>query len=354
MKKSFAFAAAVVLLVCSKESLAAAQRAVLGFWEGFLPAMLPFFLLTPYCTAPDAQRVFERIFGRALQKIFGIPGKFAGAIWTGAIAGTPAGAVACAGTFSGGARELCPEEDALLHKNSAEYFRACALCSGLSPAFLISSVGGMLGGAEWGTLLWASNVISVLFVGVLLRRFDPGEGFWPPKGAAGERDIFTNALVNLGKVLCWMVIFAIVGALAAKSLGKFVPEHLLAPILEIAGGARMLAGAPVSMEVKLVGLAFATGFGGLCVLCQCSSATGVPIAWLFPVKIAHGSLSAVCMRFFLRTEAVPAFAIMRDPLGTGVYAALGLVAFAAFFRSFFRSFFVDGISRSKYTYTKEP
>jgi len=121
MKTGSAIFVTALLLLCSNESLSAAQQAAYGFWKSFLPAMLPFFLLSPYLTSPDAQAAFSRVFGRALQALLRIPGGGAGALLCALAAGTPAGAAACA--------------DAGRDMEADAYARLCCLCSGLSPAF---------------------------------------------------------------------------------------------------------------------------------------------------------------------------------------------------------------------------
>ena len=96
MKTGLALGAALVLLLCSNDSLSAAQQAAYGFWKGFLPSMLPFFLLAPYLTSPDAQAAFSHVAGKKLEKFFRIPAGAAGALLCAFAAGTPAGAMAAA------------------------------------------------------------------------------------------------------------------------------------------------------------------------------------------------------------------------------------------------------------------
>lgn len=299
--------------------------------------MLPFFLLSPYLTSPDAQRVFERLCGPVLRVLFRVPGRAAGALLTGLVAGSPAGANACAAAGEG----MTP----------GEYCRACFLCSGLSPAFLVTAVGsGYLGEQKWGFVLLLSHWSALLLGGLLLRGFEPhGEAARPAVHSGEQADLFVGALRNLGKVLCWMVVFGIVSALLCRRIGQYVPEWLIAPLCETAGGAQMLCQAPLPERERLVLLSFCTGFGGICVLCQCCSATGQGVGRMLAIKTQHGALSAGTTWLLLRWEAVPVMAIREDAFGNSALAAMALTLAVAIFCGAGGARRVDGTARGPYT-----
>lgn len=313
-KTGLAIFVTALLLLCSDESLSAAQQAAYGFWKSFLPAMLPFFLVSPYLTSPDAQAAFSRAFGRALWGLYRIPGAGAGAFLCALAAGTPAGAAACA--------------DAGRDMDADAYARLCCLCSGLSPAFLITAVGsGHMGDARSGWILYFSHVGALLVSGVLLRRTKFG---WdrPEKegGRAAGGDIFANALVSMGKVLCWMTIFAVLSRILTDRLAGFAPGWLIGAICEISGGAGQLASAPLPYEARMLLLSGLTGFGGLCVIAQCAGATGAKLRFFVPVKLLHGLLSAGITFLFLHAGEIPPLPVPQDVFGVGVVCAVGCTA----------------------------
>lgn len=316
IKTCLAIFAALVLLLCSGESLASAQSAVYGFWKNFLPAMLPFFLLSPYLTGPEAQNLFARLFGKAFGALFGVSGKAAGAVVCGWIAGSPAGCSACA--RAGGDME------------AAEYARMCALASGLSPAFLITAVGsGMLGETDLGLLLYIAHFAALLTGGLLLRKWRPG---WERGECAADRkdgDIFAGALLALGRVLCWMTLFSVGSSLLCARLGGLLPAWLIAPVCEISGGAAVLAGAQLPETAKMALLGALSGFGGLCVLMQNAQAGGVPVRVLVLPKILHALLTAGFASALCRAKLPARISLSGDVLGASCVCALALVALTA-------------------------
>ncbi|MBQ4086564.1 MAG: hypothetical protein IJC54_08380 [Clostridia bacterium] len=341
IKTGAAVFAAGILLLGSTESLAAAQSAVYGFWKSFLPAMLPFFLLAPYLTGPDAQEVFSAVFGRVFPALFRVPGRGAGAVICGWIAGSPAGCAACAAAGEG--------------MHAGEYARMCGLASGLSPAFLITAVGsGYLGDAQAGGMLFASHIGAVLMGGILLRKWEPGDVLPENRGEAARQDIFARAMANMGRVLCWMVVFSVLCALAEQRLGRWMPEWVFAPVCEISGGAAALAEAELSREVKMVLLSLCTGFGGVCVLMQNAQASGLRVRTLLGPKILHGALSAGLTALMLRAGEIPLPEIPgeADVFGAAVYAAVGLAALVATGGWVRRKNRVDGGLLRPYTDTK--
>lgn len=311
-KTGYAIFAAALLMLFGEESLSAAQGAVYRFWKSFLPAMLPFFLLSPYLTGPDAQALFSRLLGHLFPFLFRVPGRAAGAALCGLCAGSPAGANACAGL-----RTVLDE---------GEYRRACFLASGLSPGFLITAIGsGYLADPASGAVLFAAHTGALLLGGVLLRGYRPKDGAGEGnRERAPESDLFLQALGNLGRVLCWMVAFGVLCALLERWLSPVVPGWLLAPVCEISAGAAALAAAPIPPDLRLVLLSACTGFGGVCVLLQNAHASRIPVRVLLPVKLLHALLSAALSLLLVRLPSFSIAAFPQDLLAAAAVSALAL------------------------------
>lgn len=276
--------AAILLLLGSPLALDAARRAIHAWLESFLPAMLPFLLLTPFLTGPDARAAFDKGLDAPFRALFRVPGRAAGAIVAGFIAGSPAGSIACAAA----------KED----MTPGEYERCAYMASGLSPAFLLTSVGtGFLKSTKVGWILVFSQYAALLIGGLLLRGVESGKRSVAntPTGA-DNRDVILTAFLQCARVCGWMIVFAALSALAAARLRGYIPGWSISAVCEIAGGSAEIASLPLPLEARAVLIAFASGFGGLCVGAQCASVTGVSPLRMLLIKFLHAALSAVfCM-----------------------------------------------------------
>jgi hypothetical protein len=145
------------LLILNPTGALDAARQALGVWAtSFVPALLPFFAVTPALSSDEAAALYSRLLGRPFGALFGCPGHLAGAALIGLMAGSPAGAIA-----AGRLRRRA---------TGAQLTRAALLASGVSPGFLISAVGAsMLGDANLGAILLRSLLGALGIGGLILR-----------------------------------------------------------------------------------------------------------------------------------------------------------------------------------------
>lgn len=326
--------ALVVLVICYPEQSISSALTAMGVWAGtFAPALFPFFVVLPALGCEEAKAIYKRLFGRLMDRAFGVPGEAAGAVAVALMAGSPAGAIALSEVKGGMTR--------------AQASRCAILCGGLSPAFLVASVGGaLLGSPEIGRRLMAAQLLSILASGWLLRgawqddaqRLPGGREGEPGRRAAGTggpseegerghpvREAVGNVLVVCG----WMVLFSVVAGLVAAVLPGARDKVL--PLLEVAGGCHAISEMPLEMGVKCLVIAFFCGLGGMCVALQNHAAMPeVPMARLALGKLMHATLSALfagllCARpIWAGGESAPVLENALWLAGASVLVVLGL------------------------------
>jgi hypothetical protein len=276
------FLFAALLLFNPNEALSAARQAI-GVWAtSFLPALLPFFVVTPALSSDEAARLYARLFGRAFGRLFGCPGPLSGAALIGIIAGSPAGAIAAA-RLRGSSTD-------------AEVARGALLASGVSPGFLINAVGAaMLGDPAAGAMLFRAQFLALITGGLILRRAFGSGPSTPAAAPTGPRrgDAFSLAASSMLNVCAHMVVFAV----AAHLITSFLPpdfEAWVLSLMEVSGGCAAVAAEALPLGLRLVLMAFFSGFGGLAIMAQnLSRLPGVKPRWYLGGKLLHGALCAL-------------------------------------------------------------
>lgn len=270
--------ACILLLMFPGEALTAALEAMELWARAFAPALFPFFVIMPALCCPEAAALYERALGRTMERLFGCPGRSAGPVAVGLMAGSPAGATALRRVKGG--------------MSGAQATRTLLMCAGLSPAFLVASVGGaMLGDAGLGRILLRSQIGSVLISALVLRHaFGRREQVCATAAevAAGEHPV-RGAVLAVITVCGWMVCFSVLARLATMATPALRPWVL--PFLEVTGGCWTIAGCTLTLEWKLAALGFFCGLGGLAVLMQnCAQIPEVKKAHLALGKLLQGAL----------------------------------------------------------------
>ncbi len=272
---------AAMLLISPAEALSAARQAI-AVWAGsFVPALLPFFIVTPALSSDEAAQLYAKVFGRAFEFLFGCPARLSGAALIGMMAGSPAGSIAAA-RLRGSATD-------------AELTRGALLASGVSPGFLISAVGvAMLGDAHLGVILLRAQLGALLLGGLILRRaFSGGAPSIPRQVSETPRgDIFLGASLAMLSVCAHMVAFAAAAHVVAQVLPSGYETGVLA-MMEVSGGCAAVSSLMLSRAVRLILIAMCCGFGGLAIMTQnLRRLSGVKWHWYLSGKLLHGALSA--------------------------------------------------------------
>ncbi len=274
---------AMVMLLAYPVEAAEAARAAAELWaNAFVPAMLPFFLVLPALTTPEACRVYELVLGRATEALFGCPGQAAGAVLVAQVAGSPAGAIALSRTAQAMTR--------------GQLSRASILCSSLSPGFLVGAVGTqMLGSPAAGYILLRTQLMTTLCAGLLLKRAWAGDrtsGAGPDAPARPRAQPVRAAVVDMLTVAGYMVGFAVTARLISLALPR--AGGLFIVPLEVTGGCAQLARSIANRDARLIAVSAACGLSGLSVMAQNAARLPlVPKARLALGKLMHAALSAL-------------------------------------------------------------
>ena len=295
-----------------------AARAAMALWaRSVAPALFPFMALMPVLAGEEARGLYGRLFGRRMKKGFHLPGSAASPIAVGWIAGTPAGASAVRRAFDAGAL------------SDRQALTAGILASGLSPVFLVCSVGGgmFLRPAVGARILICADA-ALLGTGALFSRLPLRGALLMKNGiprAEGKGVSVSGAVKAILGVCGWMALFG-----AASSA---LPQGIRW-IFEVSAGCDFAA-----KTQKPILAAFVCGMGGACGLCQNVSAlgtTGTGTLALVLGKLACGALSAglyAAADFALQGRALPFMtAAFKDSFWVSAMAAfalaLGICAFA--------------------------
>lgn len=247
---ALAFAAGVAAFPGA--ALDAAREAMTVWAERVAPAMFPFVAVMPYLTCEEARRVYDKLLGGAVRRLFALPGGCASAIITGLVAGSPAGALAAA-------RVAAQEK---LTRGQAE--RLAGMVCGASPAFALTGMGvALAGSADVGWRLAVSQLAGQLVTGILFRNAFLGNKAPVEVGDVSiDKNPVSAAVVAVLRVCGYMVMFSVGISVAHEMLGEWVV--LVTPVMDLPGGAVVCAELELPYEIW----AAALGFGGICILGQ--------------------------------------------------------------------------------------
>lgn len=308
---------AALLLSRPQAAALGAAQAMARWYATVAPSLFPFLTLLPLLTGEMAANIYDRLLGRAMDRMFGLRGAAAPAVVVGMIAGTPAGAVAARQAAAGSGM------------NRGQLHRLAAAMAGFSPAFLIGGIGaGMLDSARSGWMLWIAQTLTQLTMLLLLRGAWRGrsQSVSPMHRDSGEAPVRAAALILLG-ICGYMALFGSVAWALGTYLGQG-PSNLLLCLMDVPSGAALVAEMTLSVKQRLILLSGLCGFGGLCVIAQGLGALrGCGMKWpeYLLLRVLAAAISAAYMALMLelpqRSTLDWAGAVCANPLATAGMAA---------------------------------
>lgn len=257
---------AACLLIDADSALIRAREAMALWAESVAPSLFPFMALLPALTDEDALKAYEKLFAKAMQKLFRVSGACAAPCLVGLIAGSPAGSIAALRAYQAGA----------ISRRDVRVL--CALSTGVGPVFLISSVGeGMMKDVSQGIKIllcaWIASFLTAFLVSFL--RKDGDDGIFKGEKSGNPPGAIREAVFGILTVAGYMTVFRV--------FAGGLPEMIYS-FFEVSGGCSVAA------EKNNFLLACAVvGFGGVCLIAQNASflkQTGVCIWELFAIKAA--------------------------------------------------------------------
>ena len=188
----------------------------------------------------------------------------------------------------GGARLMQP-----LRLHGASALRAAAMTGTMSPMFFLGTVSAWLQSPASGRLILACHILGAFLLGLCVPKGKEAGASPSPAPMPLNAALKESALALLTVGLCMML-----GCAAAKMAECAFPRlspgasAALQCALEVTAGVRRLTELDGAYTVPLV--CAACSFGGLSILLQNAAfwqESGVTIAHLFLLRIAHGGLS---------------------------------------------------------------
>ena len=280
MKNKFALTGtlcALAVLIFSSRAVIDSARYALGLCAGLiLPSLFPFFVLSILLGKLGLPQRLGRLLARPAEKLFGVSGVGASALFAGLTGGYPLGAAAVADMAAYG---VIDEKEA---------GRLLAFCNNSGPAFLIGAVGvGVFSSPAAGLLLYASHLLAALLTGLLLRRRSNDlhksvnivmETPFYVAFPAAVREAVTATLSVCGFVVCFTVLVGMLDArgylsLAAERLAALTGGQvqsiraLFTGFFELGSGVGALQGLALTPGHLALAAAL-VGWGGLSVHCQ--------------------------------------------------------------------------------------
>lgn len=291
-----------VLFAASPTALADGVRAGLRLCAASLiPSVFPFVVSAGLFCALGGAEMLARVLAAPCRAIFGIGGEGSGVLFTAALCGFPIGAASAVRVYENGG----------VSRNELD--RLMILTANPSPAFVISAVGaGMWGSGAFGLLLYASQLFSVLFVGVLVRGLYPDRESTPLAPPCTEKrarlsveitETISRSALSMLNICSFAVAFsALINALLSHLGGVWASDisgAVLCGFFELTSASD--AACRIGGANGAVMTAFFVGWSGLSALLQVTSVCAernieTDIKRYFALKLLQG---CVCAAFML-------------------------------------------------------
>ena len=246
----------LVLILDSKNSIAAASQGVDICIRTVIPSLFPFFVLSILLTgsmgSTSALIPLEKLFrSRGCGPI----------LITGLLGGYPVGAQAAALGYS---------SDQL---SQAQANRLIMFCSQAGPSFLFGMAAHQFPEGKYAWLLWLVQILSALCVARMIPAPE-----WAKTAKADASSItlsqaMKKAIFSMASVCGWVVLFRVILDFLQRFVFFPFPKSiiiLLSGLLELTNGCLLLSEIP-SLTLRFLWAALMLNFGGICVMMQTSS-----------------------------------------------------------------------------------
>lgn len=245
-----------------------------------VPSLFPFMALSSFIVKSGLSQILGRPFKSIMKKVFGLNSCFAPVILLALIGGYPVGARGITSLY----------ENKMISEHQAKKGAMFAVCSG--PGFLINFVGmSIYKNKTIGLVILTSQIISVLLIGGIINLFDKEkDSYNSNKEHSAHRLPLGNAVVESAldsakgvlNICVFVVLFSAFCGIMDGIIADGIFKNCILCLLEVCAAINTCAkNCPIEM------IAFASGFGGLCVHFQIYSALG---------KIKINRLSFFCIR----------------------------------------------------------
>lgn len=277
------------LLIYSRECSNGAIKGIEMCLNVLVPSLFPFMAVSSFIVKSGLSSKLGNPFKWIIQKAFGLDSCFAPVILLALIGGYPVGAKGISSLY----------ESKMISENQAKKAAMFAVCSG--PGFLINFVGmSIYKNKTVGLIILSSQIISVILLGVLINVFDKQKTDFNSKSEHKASKIpLGNAVVEAAvdsakgvlTICVFVVLFSAFCGMIDSIISDGIFKNFILCFLEVCAAVSTLAeNSPIET------VAFAAGFGGICVHFQIYSALGkieINKLLFFCIRIIQGAITAI-------------------------------------------------------------
>ncbi len=303
-------ALAIAAIIFSKEVSSGIYKGIYFCVEILIPSLFPFMVISTL-SAKSNLRFKGKIFNKTANILFGLSGETLFSVILGIFGGYPVGARSIGALYKQGKISL----------NEAE--KASYIALGAGPGFLITFVGiKLLNNIEIGIILLISQICSVFLLGILnkfiFRKKDNNSFKEDNYAVKHSGNIFIESVTDA--VYSAMEMCAIVCVFSAflSVIEKYIHSDYVSVFTEVTTACNKL-----SPGANLPAIAFAVGFGGLCVHFQVFQALGnIKINKLlyFLYRIMQGVITSVITTVLIKIFdiTIPVFSSVKGGFSLGL------------------------------------
>ncbi len=254
-----------------------------------VPSLFPFMAVSSFLVNSGIADTMGRPLDKITRAVFGLGHSFASVILLSLIGGYPIGAKTIAGLYKNKTADKAECEKAAMF----------AVCAG--PGFLVNFVGmSLYGSKKTGIILLVSQMLSVVIIGIFIRFFyrnksddkcDKAVNFKPMPLSNAVVQSAVDSSKGMFVICAFVVLFSAFTGLLGEVVPSSDTKDCLLILLEVCSAVSKLA---ARKPIELI--AFATGFGGLCVHFQIFSSLGelkINKLLFFCIRIIQGIITAV-------------------------------------------------------------
>lgn len=286
-----------VVIIYSKACSQGALSGIEMCLKVLVPSLFPFMAISSFIVKSGIANTIGKPFKRVMQRLFGLDGCFAPIILLSLIGGYPVGAKGIYSLYKSGCASLSQCKRASLF----------AICGG--PGFMINFVGmSLYNNTTIGAVILVSQIISVILLGLAVNIFSK-DNFSSDTESSSKSMPLGNAIVEstyegakgILNICAFVVLFSAITAVIGVIVGDGMFKNSILLLLEVCSAISTL-----SKNCPIEVIAFAAGFGGLCVHFQIFSALGeikINKLLFFCFRIIQGAITGVLTHFGIKLFA---------------------------------------------------
>ena len=292
------FLICIFLITFSESCSSGALKGLEMCLNVLVPSLFPFMAVSSFIVKSGLAYQLGKPFSKITRFVFGLSGQFAPIIILSLIGGYPVGAKGISALVQSG--DISDDE--------AEKALMFCICAG--PGFIVNFVGNSIyQNKKIGLIIFVSQILSVLILGIIINIISKNN--FSNKESKHKSIPMSNAIVEatldstkgIVSICAFVILFSAFAGIVDEIINNVEFKNYLYCLLEVCNAVKY------NSQLELV--AFAIGFGGLCVHFQIFSAVKnvkFKKATFFFIRIIQGLITATLTHFgaglFLDKQAV--------------------------------------------------